>query len=106
MRVELNLWLVIGWAILGLAAGFMARIAMGRFYSLIGDLILGVVGGLVGGFLVTLLYSPIREGGISSSLISAYAGAVMFLAARRAVTDRTDRPGVERPGDVIDPMPR
>lgn len=79
---------------------------MGRFYSLVGDLILGLVGALVGGFLVAILYSPLREGGISSSLICAYVGALMFLAARRAVTDRRDRPGAERPSDVIDPMPR
>ena len=102
----MNLWLVIGWAILGLVIGFMARIAMGRSYSLVGDLILGLVGALVGGFLVAALYSVIREGGISSSLIGAFVGAVMFLAGRRAVTDRTDRPEAAHPADVIDPMPR
>ena len=100
----LNPAYVIAWVILGLIVGALAKVPLGRGYSLVGDLILGLVGALVGGFLVALLYNVQDEGGLSSSLVSAFVGAVIFLAGRRAVADRPEL-HVERPSDVTEGMP-
>jgi uncharacterized membrane protein YeaQ/YmgE (transglycosylase-associated protein family) len=47
---------IIGWIILGLIAGWLAGLIMrGGGYGIIGDIILGIIGALVGGFLSSAL---------------------------------------------------
>ncbi|MAE60000.1 MAG: GlsB/YeaQ/YmgE family stress response membrane protein [Planctomycetaceae bacterium] len=50
----------------------------GRGFGLVGNLIVGVVGALLGGFLFGLLDLP--KGGFVGSLITAFVGAVVLLA--------------------------
>ena len=102
--VQFNPAIVIAWIVLGLLVGALAQVPLGRGYSLVGDLLLGFVGALVGGLLVALLYDVQGEGGLSSSLVAAFVGAVIFLAGRRAVADRPEL-HVERPSDVTEGMP-
>ena len=76
-------WLV--WIILvGLIAGWAAgKIMKGSGYGVPTDLALGIVGAIVGGFLVRLL-SFEQMGGLISSIITATIGAiVLILIARR-----------------------
>ena len=47
---------IIGWIVIGILAGWLAEQVMGRSHGLLTNLIVGVVGALLGGFnLVTLL---------------------------------------------------
>ncbi len=46
---------IIGWILLGLIAGWLASLVMKGGYGLLGDIMLGIVGALVGGFLSSLL---------------------------------------------------
>ncbi len=64
--------------IVGVVAGFLAgKIMKGKGFGLLGDLVLGVIGAFVGGWLFGMLgFLPV---GIIGTLISATAGAVILL---------------------------
>lgn len=78
---------VIGWIIVGGLAGWVASIIMGtnQRQGCIMDVILGIVGGLIGGFLLSLLG---LEGntGLIGSFITALIGAVILLFIGRQFT--------------------
>jgi len=77
---------VIGWLILGAIAGALAGSVMkGGGYGLVGDIIVGIIGALIGGFLVDLLL-PNASFGFIGSLIVAFIGACILIAILRAVT--------------------
>ncbi len=66
--------------LIGLIAGWLASQVMrgrGRGYGLIGDLLVGVIGAFLGGWLFSLLH--ISLAGILGSLITAFVGAVVLL---------------------------
>ena len=74
----------IGSALLGIAAGWLAgQITKGSGFGLIGDLIIGLVGALVGQFLFGIL--GFRSSGLIASLITATVGAVVLLAILRTL---------------------
>jgi uncharacterized membrane protein YeaQ/YmgE (transglycosylase-associated protein family) len=44
------------WLIVGLTAGWLAGVVMkGGGYGMLGDIVIGIIGALIGGFLSTLL---------------------------------------------------
>jgi uncharacterized membrane protein YeaQ/YmgE (transglycosylase-associated protein family) len=57
---------ILSWLVVGLIAGFLAsRVMRGGGYGLIGDIVVGVIGALIGGFLAsTLLKMPNAVSGI------------------------------------------
>jgi uncharacterized membrane protein YeaQ/YmgE (transglycosylase-associated protein family) len=64
---------------LGILAGFLAgKIMRGAGYGLLMDLLLGIVGSVIGGFVFSLL--GLHAYGIVGSLVVATAGAVMLVA--------------------------
>lgn len=71
--------------VIGLAAGWLAGlIVKGGGYGLIGDIIVGVMGALIGGFLFQR--SGVLTGsGLLGSLIVATIGAVLLLFVLRLV---------------------
>jgi uncharacterized membrane protein YeaQ/YmgE (transglycosylase-associated protein family) len=64
--------------LIGLAAGWLAgKIMKGRSFGVVGNLVIGVIGAVLGGFLFRLLgLLPI---GLIGSLVSATVGAVVLL---------------------------
>ena len=82
---------ILAWLVVGLIAGFLAsQVMRGGGYGLIGDIIVGVVGALIGGWLATtLLHMPNPVSGINvTSVIVAFVGAVILIAILRAVSGR------------------
>jgi uncharacterized membrane protein YeaQ/YmgE (transglycosylase-associated protein family) len=83
-----SVWLVFprgfwGWIILGLVAGWLAgKLSRGRGYGCITDIILGLIGSVIGGWIFTKL--NIMGGGIIYSLAAATLGAVVLVAPRVA----------------------
>ena len=64
--------------VIGLVAGWLAgKILRGKGYGLIGDLVVGIIGSFVGGWLFGLL--KISVGGTLGSLLTAIVGAIVFL---------------------------
>ena len=77
---------LLSWLVVGLIAGFLAgRVMRGGGYGLIGDIVVGVVGALIGGWLATtLLKMPNPVNGINiGTIIVAFIGAVILLAILR-----------------------
>ena len=70
--------------VIGILAGYLAgRIMRGRGYGLVVDLLLGVVGSILGGFVFGLL--GIYAGSLIGQLVVATAGAVLLIYVARRV---------------------
>lgn len=76
--MSLLLWIVIG-AIAGWLAG---QIMKGSGYGIVGDIIIGMVGALIGGW---LLGGIIAIGGLVGSIILATFGAIVLIFVLRLV---------------------
>ncbi len=64
--------------IIGIAAGWLAgQLMKGGGYGLLGDLVLGIIGAIVGGWLLGAL--GIFATGLIGSLISATIGAMVLI---------------------------
>jgi uncharacterized membrane protein YeaQ/YmgE (transglycosylase-associated protein family) len=69
---------LLGWIVIGLIAGWLAgKIARGAGYGCITDIILGLVGSIVGGWLFMKL--GILGGGFLYSLAAATVGAIILV---------------------------
>jgi len=80
---------IIGWIILGLIAGFISsKIVDHTGQGAIIDIVLGVVGAFVGGFLFNLFGAVGVTGFNVWSLVVATAGAIVVLVIKHAVTGR------------------
>ena len=82
---------LLAWIIVGLIAGWLAGLVMkGGGYGVIGDIILGIIGALVGGFLASSIFGvPDPVSGFNlTTLIVAFLGAVIVVAIVRALSGR------------------
>jgi uncharacterized membrane protein YeaQ/YmgE (transglycosylase-associated protein family) len=70
---------LLGWIILGGLAGWLgARIAKGRGYGCLANIILGIVGAVIGGWLFSLI--GLHMGGVFGSFITAVVGAAVLIS--------------------------
>lgn len=85
---------IIAWIILGLLAGWIAGMIMrGGGYGLIGDLILGILGAIIGGWVTgALLGRDVVTGLNIESILVAVLGAIILIAISRAFTGRAVGP--------------
>ncbi len=68
--------------LIGLAAGWLAgKFLKGHGFGLVGNLIVGVIGALIGGFVFRVL--GFVSYGLIADLITATVGAVLFLVLLR-----------------------
>lgn len=75
---------IIAWIVIGLIAGWLAGVAMrGGGYGILGDIIVGLIGALIGGILFGLLVEG--ETGFWGSMVVAFLGACILIAILRAV---------------------
>ncbi|HTW58208.1 MAG TPA: GlsB/YeaQ/YmgE family stress response membrane protein [Terriglobales bacterium] len=75
---------LIWWIVVGLIAGWGAgKIMKGGGYGTIMDIILGIVGGVVGGWLLGIL--GIHAGGLIGTIIVSIFGAVVLIWISRII---------------------
>jgi uncharacterized membrane protein YeaQ/YmgE (transglycosylase-associated protein family) len=80
----------VAWIVLGLVAGFIGSKLVNRTgEGLIRDVLLGVVGAIVGGFLFNLFGASGVTGLNLYSLLVAVVGAVIFLVVYHAIFRRS-----------------
>ena len=79
---------VIFWIIVGAIAGWIAEKIMNANHGLLTNIILGIIGAFVGGWLFGLLGFA-TEGGWIFSIITATIGAVIVIYLYRVIRGRT-----------------
>jgi uncharacterized membrane protein YeaQ/YmgE (transglycosylase-associated protein family) len=71
---------ILTWIIVGLVAGVLASLVMGGTgYGLIGDIVIGIAGAFVGGWLFERLGVSAPFGGLAGVIFTAFIGAVVLL---------------------------
>jgi uncharacterized membrane protein YeaQ/YmgE (transglycosylase-associated protein family) len=81
---------IIGWLVLGLIAGFVAsRIVNKTGEGVILDIVLGIIGAVVGGFLFSFFGAAGVTGFNLYSMLVAIIGAIVVLLIYHAIVRRT-----------------
>lgn len=71
---------LIGWLVLGLIAGWLAgKVSHGRGFGCIGDILLGLIGSVLGGWIFTKL-GIVHDNSFLYSLAAATVGAVLLVS--------------------------
>ena len=77
----------IGWIVVGLIAGAIAaRVVAGRGFGCIADIVVGVAGAIIGGFLLSSLFGASGTVGFWGSIVVAFIGAVVLLAVLKLIS--------------------
>jgi len=63
----------------------------GTGYGIIGDIIIGIVGAFIGGWLFSVLGVAIPLGGLAGTILVAFIGAIVLLFIIRLVKRGTTR---------------
>jgi uncharacterized membrane protein YeaQ/YmgE (transglycosylase-associated protein family) len=81
---------LIAWIILGALAGWIASIIMrtDAEQGAIANIIVGIVGAVIGGFIMQMFGASGVDGFSLYSLLVAIGGAIVLLAAYRAISGR------------------
>jgi uncharacterized membrane protein YeaQ/YmgE (transglycosylase-associated protein family) len=82
---------IISWLVVGLIAGWLAgQVMRGGGYGLLGDIFVGVVGALLGGFLAVIMFGGDYLSGINlSTILVAFLGSIVFIAILRMLPGGT-----------------
>lgn len=82
MAVNLDFDTILLWILVGLVAGFLAsHLALGHGLGVVGDVLIGIVGAFLGGFLASAFHWSISIVGhpIISAMLIAFIGAFILL---------------------------
>ena len=83
---------IIAWLLVGLVAGWIANLIMGGRGSIVSDLLLGVVGAIVGGFVASVLFGGDFVSGFNfSTVLVSIVGAIIVVGLYRAFTHEAIR---------------
>ena len=76
---------IIAWIFTGLIAGWLAGMVMsGGGYGIISDVVIGLIGALIGGFMMSFFVTG--AAGFWGSILVAFIGACILIALSRALT--------------------
>ena len=77
---------IITWLIVGLVAGVLASVVMGGTgYGIIGDIIIGIIGAFVGGWLFAQMGIHTPFSGLAGTIFVAFIGAIVLLFVLRLI---------------------
>ena len=82
---------ILTWLIVGLVAGVLASFVVGGGYGLIGDIIIGIIGAFVGGWIFRALGTTSPFHGLGGVIFVAFIGAVVLLFVLRLIRRSTFR---------------
>jgi uncharacterized membrane protein YeaQ/YmgE (transglycosylase-associated protein family) len=76
---------IIAWLVVGLIAGWLAGLVMkGGGFGLVGDMIIGLIGAVIGGLLFGQFVSGTPQ--LLGSILVAFIGACLLIAVVRLIT--------------------
>ncbi len=85
LNLDPGSWLA--WIIVGLIAGAIAaRVVAGRGFGCIADIVVGVAGAIIGGFVLSSLFGMSGNVGFFGSIVVAFIGAAALLAVLKLVS--------------------
>ena len=76
---------ILTWIIVGLVAGVLASFVVGGGFGLLGDIIVGIIGAFVGGWLFRQMGWSSPFGGLVGTIFVAFIGAVVLLLLLRLI---------------------
>lgn len=76
---------ILGWIILGGLAGWLASVMMGESQGCVTNIIVGIIGALLGGFLFSLVGQQPLTGFSLWSFFVAVIGSIILIAFFRAI---------------------
>jgi uncharacterized membrane protein YeaQ/YmgE (transglycosylase-associated protein family) len=81
---------ILVWIIVGAIAGFVAsKVLTGKGMGLLWDIVVGILGAFLGGWLASLVGIPVSTGTFTvGGVLAAFVGAVILLVVFRALTHR------------------
>ena len=71
------------WIAIGLVAGWLASAVLGGGFGLVGDIVVGIVGSLIGGYVFRATHLRVPFHGLASTIFVAFVGAVLLLLILR-----------------------
>lgn len=75
---------IIAWLIVGLISGFLAgKVMEGGGFGILGDIVVGLIGAVVGGFVTSYFVQGIM--GFWGSVAVSFVGACLLVAILRAI---------------------
>jgi uncharacterized membrane protein YeaQ/YmgE (transglycosylase-associated protein family) len=78
-------WL--SWILVGLIAGAIAaRVVAGRGFGCVADIVVGIAGALIGGYLIGLIFGVNTVVGFWGSIVVAFIGAAVLLAVLKLLS--------------------
>lgn len=80
----------ITWLVIGLIAGWLGGLVMkGSGYGLVGDIVVGILGGVVGAWLFIFIVPVDSRNGLIGTILVAVVSAAVFVGLARVLTRRT-----------------
>jgi uncharacterized membrane protein YeaQ/YmgE (transglycosylase-associated protein family) len=80
---------IVWWVIVGLIAGWATgKLMKGTGYGPLMDIIVGIVGAVIGGFIMENVFGASAQGGLIYTILVAILGAVILVWLIRLVTGR------------------
>jgi uncharacterized membrane protein YeaQ/YmgE (transglycosylase-associated protein family) len=77
----------VAWILVGLIAGAVAaRVVAGRGFGCIADMVVGIAGAVIGGYLLGLLFNVNGTVGFLGSIVVAFIGAAVLLSALKLLS--------------------
>jgi uncharacterized membrane protein YeaQ/YmgE (transglycosylase-associated protein family) len=85
LNLDPGSWL--SWIVVGLISGAIAaRVVAGRGFGCIADIVVGVAGAIIGGFLLGALFGATGTVGFWGSIVVAFLGAAVLLAGLKLLS--------------------
>ncbi|HWZ60027.1 MAG TPA: GlsB/YeaQ/YmgE family stress response membrane protein [Gemmatimonadaceae bacterium] len=80
---------IVWWIIVGLIAGWATgKLMKGTGYGALMDIVIGIVGAVIGGFIMQNVFGASSSGGLIYTILVAILGAVILVWLIRLVTGR------------------
>ena len=76
---------ILTWLIVGLVAGVLASFVVGGGFGLLGDIVIGIIGAFIGGWLFRQLGWSSPIGGLAGTIFVAFIGAIVLLLLLRLI---------------------
>ncbi|HEU4452880.1 MAG TPA: GlsB/YeaQ/YmgE family stress response membrane protein [Longimicrobium sp.] len=74
------------WIIVGLVAGVLASLVVGGGFGIIGDIVIGIVGAFIGGWVFAQLGVSTPFSGLAGTIFTAFVGACILILLLRLIS--------------------